>query len=293
MDNKDKAIMKLFKAYVKEIDNKESKFDVNENALKKGILISDNCSLDIIKIACELWGKDGFLLNQTFHKSFLTVVKSRQETLICQQIMHYITTYGFEEINIYDEQLVYIPNERLDIPKLNSDIKLINIRPITEIQLKEKLLKLSQSAIPLSEETIKQILELSDYMEISTDDLEKIKNKELKVALYEKLNILPENPNEFFRYLIYVLTKKTLVIKDRLTIQTLKTSDKNKALKIIKLYNEKYNIVNLAEIFNRYKPLFLALKTTSSDACALELNSVINKISHLSKKYHKPMKKMI
>ena len=36
---------------------------------------------DIVNMACSLWGKDGFLLNQTFHKSFNTVLDTKEEKL--------------------------------------------------------------------------------------------------------------------------------------------------------------------------------------------------------------------
>lgn len=273
-------------------------------------------------MACELWGKEGFLLNQTFHKSFNTVVETSQEELMIQQIIHYITTYGFETIGEYNEKFVYIPNEKLEIPELKDDIKLIKIEEISKEDLKKKIWTLCRSSIPLSKETIENIIELGDYIEITKDNIDSIKNKEVKTALYNKLGILPEKPEEFFRYLINVLTGKTLIIKDKATIQALKTCDRKRALRLILNYNEQYSVKRLSEIFNRFKPLFLALKTSQEDNSnslkthiwnlfndktnalvknekqvqyrnedEIKLNTIINKISHLSKKYHKPMKK--
>lgn len=324
MNKKNKAIMKLFKSYLVEYNNEKEILTIDKEALKKGIYIKENCPKDIIDLACELWGKDGFLLNQTFHKSFNTVIETSQEELIVQQIIHYITTYGFEEIGEYNENFVYIPNEKLEVPELKNDIKLIEITQISKENLKERLLVLCKSPIPLSKETIEYISELSDYMEITKDNINMIKNKELKTVLYNKLGILPEEPEEFFRYLIYSLIGKTLIIKDKATIQSLKMCNRKKALDLIINYNEQYSIKRLSEIFNRYKPLFLALKTTNNkkeinqestskkinifqlfkknanivekqvqsySEDEIKLNTIINKISHLSKKYHKPMSK--
>ena len=73
------TIMKLFKAYIlKDSSNKDS-FSPSQKALNKGILVDIKCPNDIIDLACKTWGKDGFLLNQTFHKSF--VYKSHMELL--------------------------------------------------------------------------------------------------------------------------------------------------------------------------------------------------------------------
>ena len=270
-----------------------------------------------------IWGKDGFLLNQTFHKSFSTVVEKPKEDLIIEQIVHYITTYGYESLGLYDEKFVYIPNEKLEVPELESDIKLNKIKGITKEELKIRIWKLCTSGIALSKGTVNEIIELCDYLEITKENIDNVKNKEVKTSLFDKLEILPQNPDEFFRYLIYSLTGKTIVIKDKETIQSLKLSNKKRALKLILKYGEEYGFERLSEIFNRFKPLFLALKTSKSnpeDTFILatsesegiiapaqnnnnninkkslndeekRLNSIINKISHLSKKYHKPMEK--
>ena len=287
-NKKIEAIIKLFKSYLI-TEGQVISDEIDKESLKKGIYISEDCSKNIKNIASELWGKDGFLLNQTFHKSLNTVIEKETEELMLQQCIHYITTYLFEEIGEYKKELVYIPKEKLDIPELKNDIQLIKISPITKKELKEKLKTLCTSSIPLSKKTIQCISELLEYIEITKDNIDIIKNKEIKTMLYDKLNIVPKKPEEFLRYLIFCLTNNTLIIKNKETIDLLKNSDKKKALNLIVKYNEENDIKKLAEIFNRYKPLFLALKTPKSEEKIL--NSIINKISHLSKKYHKPMKK--
>lgn len=287
-NKKIEAIIKLFKSYLI-TEGQVISDEIDKESLKKGIYISEDCPKNIKNIASELWGKDGFLLNQTFHKSLNTVIEKETEELMIQQCIHYITTYLFEEIGEYKKELVYIPKEKLDIPELKNDIQLIKISPITKKELKEKLKTLCISSIPLSKKTIQCISELLEYLEITKDNIDIIKNKEIKTMLYDKLNIVPKKPEEFLRYLIFCLTNNTLIIKNKETIDLLKNSDKKKALNLIVKYNEENDIKELAEIFNRYKPLFLALKTPKSEEKTL--NSIINKISHLSKKYHKPMKK--
>ena len=175
-----KEILKLFKSYLGDKSQ-----EVNEAALKYGLLIPNTADEEIIKAAIELYGKDGKKWNNTFHKDFEIVRNAPIEDLIQQQLIHYITTYGFESLGLYDSELVYIPNEKLEIPELDvENIELVTIRPITEQELTNKLMVLLTSGIALSEETIKDIMVLSDY--IDKDRFDEIKNKEIKTTLYEK-----------------------------------------------------------------------------------------------------------
>ena len=305
MNKINESIMFLYKAYL--VKENDRNFNPNKEALKKGIIINDNCNKSIVSLAINIWGIDGYLLNQTFHKSLDTVLKTPDEELIIQQLIHYMTTYAFEDLGIYSKDTVYIPKEKLDVPELNEDIKLINITPITEEELKCKLWNLLTSNIALSKKTIECIINLSDYLDVTKENIDKVNNREVKVALYDKLNIIPENNIEFLRYLIYKLTKKTLLIKDMETINILKNSKKSDVLELINRYKEQFGLIPLSEIFNRFKVLFLSLKTSdkieaydkdgnekiierTQSKDELELNSIINKISKLSKKYHKPLK---
>ena len=284
MEEINKSIMYLYKAYL--IDKKNNDFIPDKKSLKKGILIDSRSKKEIKDLAIDLWGKDGYILNQTFHKSLDKVIKSSTEELVIEQIEHYMTTYGFEAMGIFQNDYVYIPNEKLEIPEITEDIKLVNITQLTKEQLKEKLWNLITSSIPLSKTTIEYILNLSDFLEITENNIYDIKNREVKIAFYDKLNIIPKDNVEFMRYFIFKLTKKTLLIKDKETIQLLEKSDKNEAINLLETYNKLYNLNPLSEIFNRYKPLFLALKTKNFS----ELNKIINKISKLSKTNHKPFK---
>ena len=302
MNKKNESIMFLYKAYLKEKKDKE--FVPDQDALKKGILINSNCNQEIKDLAINMWGIDGFVLNQTFHKSVDKVINTDIEDLFIEQIIHYFTTYGFEELGIFNTNHVYIPKEELDVPGLTDRVKLTVINPITKDELKDKLWSLIGSSIPLGSATVEYIIKLIPYLDVNEDNIDKVKNREVKTALYDKLKIIPSDAIEFLRYLIYKQTEKTLLIKDIDTIFSLKYSDKSIALKLFNSYEEKYGLIPLAEIFNRYKQLFIALKT--SESCIkvrngkqileyprrrpteLKLNSIINRISKLSKEYHKP-----
>lgn len=297
------AIIKLFKSY---LENDEHEFEVDKDALKKGVIIDKNASKEVKEKSIKIWGVDGFLLNQTFHKSFEKVISSITEKLIVEQLVHYFTTYGYESLGITDG-IVYIPSEMLDVPDLEDGYKFILIKKISFKELKKRLWDLAKSGIALSRDTLENMEELSSYMDIDKENILKIKNKEFRARMYDKLSIVPENPEEFLRYLLYKLTGSSLLIKDDDTTNSLKSSNKTKAYILINRYKDNYGLTGLAQIFNRFKPLFLSLKTDISELGQFyldedeieddysedckKLNSYINKISHLSKKYHKPFQK--
>lgn len=284
-----KEVLRLFKSYLGEKSENFSK-----EGLKYGILIPDTASEEIIKEAIEQYGKDGEKWNQTFHKDFEIVKNAPIEDLIMQQLIHYITTYGFESLGFYDSNLVYLPKEKLEIPELVvENIELVPIKPITSEELQEKLMILLTSGIALSEQSIKDIMVLSDY--IDKDRFDEIVNREIKVTLYDKYNIMPKNPDEFFRYLIFKTTGDTLKINNSQLINKIKNSDKKKAITMLESYITKNGLAKLSSIFLRNKNLFLAFKVKKEDNLQLSanMNRIINALRKYAITYHKPLSKNI
>ena len=282
-----KEVLRLFKSYLGE----KSEL-LWEDGFKYRLLIPNTADKDIVDEAIKQYGKDGKKWNKTFHKDFEIVKNAPIEDLIAQQMIHYITTYGFESLGFYDSDLVYMPNEKLEIPELDKDssVEFITIKPITEAELTEKLMVLLTSGIALSEQTIKDIMVLSDY--IDKDRFDEISNREIKTALYDKYNIMPRNPEEFLRFLIFKTTGNTLKIQDSNTINSIKNCDKKLAFKMLKSYinNTPNGYSKLSSIFLRNKNLFLAFKNKDGNK---EINTIINKLRKLAIKNHKPLKKNI
>lgn len=310
MDNKQiESCMRLFKGYYDDSNEKkiikEAVKQINEDFFSYGLILAEpehNISQTVINEAIKQYGKDGEAWNQTFHKSFKTVMETPIETLIAQQLIHYFTTYGLESLGLADSNLVYIPHEQLDIPELQEDIPLIVIHRFTSEVLRDKLMTLLNSGIALSETTVEDIMNLSDF--IDKEDIYTIKNREVKMALYEKYNIVPRNNMEFLRYLILKTTDSTLLIQNDDMIKTIKDLDSEKyklAYDLINNYvSTKGGYEQLAEIFLRYKNLFLAFKRTSciirsasEEKYGSSMNKIINRISKLSKTYHKPIESNI
>ncbi|WP_157821973.1 hypothetical protein [Tenacibaculum sp. Bg11-29] len=262
--------LKLFNAVIANNTNETSltKCFISEN----GFIIEKNA----------MWAKEGILnyfenekltgeaLNKTFHKSWERIKESTRFELYVEQIQHYISTY----VTVFKAE-VYIPNEVLNIPDLKIKYKVIKAYSIEE--MRAKCLSLLQSGIALKEETIADVLSiLVDELKYVFTGKENIRNKEALVIIADTYKIYPENVVEFFRYIIYKTTDSTLVIKSNDLIEEIKNSTYNPTIAF-----REFGLEKLAEIFNRFKPLFLAYKNSAS--------KVINRISKLSKKYHKPL----
>lgn len=209
-------------------------------------------------------------LNKTFHKSWEKIKSTSRIDLFFEQISHYISTYGSDF-----QSEIYIPDEILNVPEMKMIFKVIKAYTVEEMQ--EKCLSLLRSGIALKEETIDDLLSiLHTELEYDFTGKENIRNKEAVIKIADLYEIYPENPVEFFRYVIYKTTHTTLLIKNDDLIELIKQSKFNPTYLF-----ENFGMEKMAEIFNRFKPLFLAYKNRAPKA--------INKISKLSKTHHKPL----
>jgi hypothetical protein len=213
---------------------------------------------------------DGNELNKTFHKSWAKVQNSSRYQLAIEQILHYLSTYG----TMFEGE-IYIPDEVLDIPEVTK-LKVNVIQALPKAEIVKKCLDVLRSGIALKEATLNAVFELLKDLEYSFKGNEGIRNKEALIKIADWFGIYPKDQVEFLRYLVFKATASTLLIKDRKTLEMIKASSFNPG-PAIKAFGEK----ELSEIFNRFKPIFLAFKS--------KCPSEINKLSRYSKTYHKPM----
>lgn len=269
-----------------------------ENNLKRGFIFSKKAeqychkyitNKEIIRFIASEYGYDvADELNNGFYKNFNTVLKSTKLELYIKQILHYMTTYGIEEITQgkYVDNIVYIPNDKAELPEQLNPIKITIIDAITQEELYEKIMILIQSGIALSTKTLTQIKNIIEYFDFKIN-IDEIKNKEVKILLCEILNLIPKNPIEFLRFMVYCATHSTLLIKNQITYNIIKlhmtSYDADKIVDKFKMYVAQYDgYINLAHVFLRFKPLFLAFKSKNHP----ELNTIINKIRKLADKHH-------
>ena len=209
-------------------------------------------------------------LNKTFYKSWQRIKDSSNFELLIEKITHYISTYGSDFQNE-----IYIPDDIINIPDLKISYKVI--KAYSKEELIDKCLSLLKSGIALKEETINDLLSvLVDKLGYIFTGKENIKNKEAIIKIADLYNILPRDTMEFFRYITYRATGQSLLIKSNDVIELIKSSSFNPTAQF-----NKFGLIKLAEIFNRFKPIFLAFKR--------KCPATINKIAKLSKKHHKPL----
>ena len=321
-----KATLNLFKA-VPDLSNE--KFPAytldNEKNLTHGFFVTEKAfklcpavaDTSILKFIDEKYGYNILELNQGFYKSFRTVANLSPQEILANKLLHYMSTYGFERLGIFNSALVYIPNDALELPANAKPVKITVIDGIDNAEIEERLNTLVKSSAALSEETLGDLVTIVKFLgiELNVDD---IPNKEFAIRLCEILNILPKDPAQFLRYMIYVTTGTTLLIKNGATAYQIrhakekseiidefdnvcvKEEDLKKLIEEFDLkskrekvspfddYFERYiarnGIEKLASAFHRFKPLWLAFKPHSD-----YLRRTVNKMRKLADRYHKPV----
>lgn len=240
---------------------------------------------DLIRKIRKHVGISGEEANATFHKSWKKVAEASIEQLVMEQIVHYITTYGFEELGIYDSDSVYIPCEKLEIPEIDlKGFRLTIIHGLTTKEMKSKLLDFLNSGIALKEDTVNDAVTLALSLDLTEFEMSATKNREVKTMWYEGSGVVPRDPVEFLRMAIYTCTDKTLIIKSKQAIEEIKAGNKVRVIKLFQRYNTQHGFDRLSQIFYRYKPLFLAFRHPDG-----LLRCYINEIRKKAVHNHKPL----
>lgn len=243
----------------------------------------------IFQYAVDFYGVDSRRLNNTFYKSFGTVVQATPSELIFDQLLHYFSTYGLEAScnKVYNLETsdikvpLYVPYQALDLPETdvskNQKITIIQLASVTRCI--ERLNEYLKNLVTPSRELVNYI---KTVLPLATLEDEEIKSFEIQVIRYQMNNTIPTNPVSLLRYLVYVTTGETLIIKNKYMRERIKgsaLSSGNTAYEILSQANKE----DLASIFLRYKPIFLAFK--SHNKCA----PIINHIRRLAVVHHKPL----
>jgi hypothetical protein len=233
---------------------------ITELAYKVGYVVDPRCCTNAVQDYLNTRPMD---YNSTFYKTWNKVANSSRFEIWIDQIKSYIANY------ILNVQ--YVPNKGSEQPEF-TDLKVI--LPITQKEVNEICCGMLYTGISLSEDTLNMILEV-----ITDVDIEKVKNKEAMMSLHKKFGTVPKDNVEFVRFLVFLATNKTLLIKDKATLAALKVA----SIDLPKLI-EDFGIEKLAEVFFRFKPIFLSLGKIKGNKV------VVNRLRRLADKYHKPMK---
>jgi len=277
------ATIRLFKGvHVPEFSEILPKFNeaILDRTVKNGFIIDPRIPVTetLLVMIEEVLSTSGERMNATFHKSWDVVRDTPLEVLFFQQIMHYMTTYGFETLGIYNEATVFIPHERLDIPEIKESFELKYIKAMSTQNIRDEIIKLGSAGIALSEKVLQDMMDLVYDLKFKPNFIDLITNREFKIRLYDHYNMAPSDPEEFLRYAIVKLTDESLVIKNDYLINKIKNSN---GKFIDMLMSRAPN--NLASIFYRYKPIFLAMKSAAKN------KTVFNQLRKKATKFHKPL----
>ena len=145
--------------------NVEHGFYITEKAYKKCPQIAAPENLELIE---KLYGYDIIELNRGFYKSFGTVKNTDVKDLLANQILHYFTTYGLELLGIRNENVVYIPNDVLELPTDAKPVKITIIDFISREEIKQRTIKLITSGMALSKDTLNHILTIIQELKLKT-----------------------------------------------------------------------------------------------------------------------------
>lgn len=304
MFEKELATIQLFNAVVINDQNKsisENAFYFSVKALNYGLnihpIIFENLEnpYAFYEEVIDTFGVKAKAINSTFFSNFKEVQNTPDELRLFMQILHYACTYG--GWNIHDP---YTPNQLTEKELEQAKTTFEHCRKIDAITL-EELHQTMQQTLYTSFALDKRRLESLEYV-VKAYNIklipEKIQNKEFACMYSEITNILPKQPEAMLRYLIYLTTNQTLLIKSEDLIN--KICDCyyiSQCFDAFRTYIEEYDgEKQFAKIFYRFKPLFLAFKKAFKDkyhntnAERKEYVTLhINRIRRLANIYHKPM----
>ena len=247
--------------------------------LHNGIIFIDENDLPITSVprsiaqtAISFYGYNNETFNRTLFESFATVTNMSRDEFYLTQILHYLTTYGTNFTT------PFVVGERTFTPEETKALKITIIRAESASRSLERINELFATTVAPKAQNIHYYRTLAPFTTIAPDA---VKSRELMMMICAERNIKPSDPEMLFRYLVYITTGETLIIKNQNLIIKIKGAmiNPNNAKYITFLTEDEMKA--LASIFYRYKPLFLAFKTPSTA-------SVINKIRRLAVKYHKP-----
>lgn len=243
----------------------------------------------IFQYAVDFYGVDSRRLNNTFYKSFGTVIQATPSELIFDQLLHYFSTYGLETSynKVYNLETsdikvpAYVPYQVLDLPETdvskNQKITIIQLASVSRCI--ERLNEYLKNLMAPSRELIDYI---KTVLPLATLEDEEIKSFEIQVIRYQMNNTIPTNPVSLLRYLVYITTGETLIIKNRYMREKIKSAALSKGYTAYNILS-KADKTSLASIFLRYKPIFLAFKSHK------DCTPIINQLRRLAVIHHKPL----
>lgn len=278
------CLIKLFKVIPSDIDGTYPMRGQNDS-LRRAVLfigadgkIKEEVSYKDQLDAMLYFGAEANLFSQTFYSSFGEVNAISLERRIREQLAHYLSTYGADQMGIHVP--TYIPFRHLDLPEPN--IKNLSFVVIREMPFKDCVLLLNdylKNLVAPSHDVGEDIKVLLSLTTLKTDE---IKSFEIQAMKHKMDGTVPTGPVNQLRYLVYITTGESLLIKNQRLYDAIKMSENRETPMAFEIFNN-CEMSGFASIFLRYKPIFLAFK--SHRGCS----SLINTLRRETDKYREPL----
>ena len=286
-------LVKLFNISIEDSRNEVDYVTLNNSAMQVGYIVHPNaCNLATQQFIQSISGN----VNSTFYQNWEDITSKTRFELFIDQLLHYVTTYGTD---FACEGNGYVPNSTPVGPvyiSLFKDYKVI--MPCTEEDVYNRCMDMLTSGIAMKQATIETIVDyvveyvtVNDLLTTGEFDIDDIANREALTLLCDELGIAPNKKFDLFRYIMYKTTGSTLIIKNKPTINAIIRSNTQFDFNTL----SDRQLIGLASIFYRFKPLFLAFKKTCNTGAyystpVTSRNAhVINKIRRMAPKYHTPL----
>lgn len=240
----------------------------NRDLIKYGYIAPDNIS----EAARRVLVNEAIKLNSTFYKSWKDITSKKREDLVVEQIHHYFSVACSDAFN-YPE-IVYVPNNAFGFHEDRST-PLRFIKGLTVNEIKDLTRALLYKKVALKESTIEAAFAILQTHEV---DITKVQNRDSKTYIFVKQHgIAPRDPVDILRCAVYDTTGELTLIKNQTMYSKIEEAQGDCVVRWLR-GNEEL----LATIFNRYKPIFMSMKTHAV------AKPHINRISKLSKSRHTP-----
>lgn len=264
---------------------------LNTEAMKRGYIVEANACNHVVEAFIE---SKACNVNSTFYKTFEDVTSKTRFELFIDQVFHYMTTYGTD----FSLGNGYVPNaDTIDVSYISAlrDYKVITL--VSAADMYEKCMNMLGSGIALKNATLTVLCRYvcNYFTENRTSfnnkfEIDRVLNREAIVMICDLLNIAPNRKFDLMRYIMLKTTGNAMIIKNRDAIRSIIRSGNQFNFNTL----SEYQLRELASIFYRFKPIFLAFKkvSTCSWTNAYQKSNnvkVINKIRRMAKKYHTPM----
>ena len=289
MNKLNKALVKLTHTV---IDDKSDVQVKTADYIDKGIIFIDESGLvesistQVANSVVNYLNRNYSIWNRHFHQTWTKVADSPIEQLVWEQVMHYFSTYGLEALGMTAMPMLPCETVIADEKLRPTDVKAFTI--IRVVSEKEAINLLNDYVKSVKKPNLENLALIAEVIDALTVDVDEIPSFEVKCIYHKIKGTVPENGQEFLRYIIYTTTGSTLVIKNKDSIESIKSHLKynsTTADEVAELF-KKANLVECSKVFLRNKALFLAFKEDKRNAAA------INKIRRLAVDNHQPLSEL-